>query len=166
MGLTYEWGVSLVPVSNLQIVVLALAHRAGGLDLEHVPKVDPDKVPNVRRDRPEARNVLGIVPRVHGAVELLAVLVSDRKVLAVLLDQLRVNPLGRRDLLLGSGSGEGQQKQQGHPKPEEVKVNEGCHPRYINSALSQKHSDFCYYRFFVVVAFQGPRSKNQEGRKS
>ena len=88
--LTYERRVSLIPVPDLQVVVLAFPWGAGGLDEEPVSKVDPDEVSRGRGDGPEAGDVRAVLLGIHWGVELHPGRVSVGEILAELLQLLRV----------------------------------------------------------------------------
>ena len=88
--LTYERRVSLIPVPDLQVVVLAFPWGAGGLDEEPVSKVDPDEVSRGRSDGPEAGDVRAVLLGIHGRVELHPGRVSVGEILAELFQLLRV----------------------------------------------------------------------------
>ena len=86
----------MVSVPNLQVVVLAFSRRAWRLDEKNVAEIDADKVSGLRRDGPEAGDVAGVLPGIHGGVELQPLRVAVGEVLAPLLQLLGVDAPGRR----------------------------------------------------------------------
>ena len=98
--LTYEWGVSLITIPDLQKVISTFAILCWRFNHELVSEVQPDKVTEGSRDHLEALDIHGVFNGVHGAVELHPTLQAMGEVFAILLDEFRVNAFG---LLLSRG---------------------------------------------------------------
>lgn len=109
-ALTDERRITLIPVPNLKVVVLALAVDAHGLQVEHVPEVDPHEVAHVGQNGLEAGDGVRVLMGIHRREELFGLGYAHAEIPAHFFLQKRI-PLFHSFAFLAFGQGQRAQKE-------------------------------------------------------